>query len=516
MRITNRSGYRRNSCHISGTKESCSGSVPNLDYIPRNYSVSLGFDSTPWNPNKTSHYSLLGVKYNFSLTDETNSTDCKDLPPTPTGPLYHCSSFYKQYSFPNLFGGDQINEGQFLVSGISISNFEYYQHLTEAICYGYIPRCDPSTFSTIPLCREGCSDFINGCKETLGQEGFKHFSQESLKCLLDFRYDYLPTVTSNIPCWYKPVVCHPPDLGDAEILSRTMSKGIYTVGSQIEYRCQGNSGSHKIMCGYSGNWTDLENCNTKETFPTINNVSPTTNNVSPTINNVFPTIKIVLGITLPGVFLVILVVVFLKLCRLGRPLENLTRMKTFDAFVCYCLKNEEDLHFAETTIKNALEEVAVPPFKLCIHRRDFLPGYDILWSISNTIKNSNSAIVLSQSFVDSPWCKEEFEQCYMENMRDPAFKLFVVMMANPKNLNDLSTYMESFLDKKTYLERADERLFLKIADYLTWVKKPKEKRKGNANQNFPVEDGIERIEMECENETEIELEAKDDGIQIRD
>ncbi len=193
-------------------------------------------------------------------------------------------------------------------------------------------------------------------------------------------------------------------------------------------------------------------------------------------------------------------------------------MKTFDAFVCYCYDNEDDLQFAETTIQRALEEEVSPPFKLCIHRRDFLPGYDILWNISNAIKNSNSAIiVLSQSYVDSLWCKEEFEQCYMENMRDPAFKLFVVMMEPPENLSNLSTYIESFWSKKTYLERTDERLFPKIADYLAWVKKPKGKMKGSADQNIPVEDGREGIEADTyENEMAIELEGHDNGIEIRD
>ena len=56
---------------------------------------------------------------------------------------------------------------------------------------------------------------------------------------------------------------------------------------------------------------------------------------------------------------------------------------------------------------------------------DFKAAWDIRWNIRNAIENSNSAIiVMSQDYVDMLWCKEEFEQCYMEHMKDSALKLF--------------------------------------------------------------------------------------------
>ena len=78
---------------------------------------------------------------------------------------------------------------------------------------------------------------------------------------------------------------------------------------------------------------------------------------------------------------------------------------------------------------------------------------------------------MSQEYVDSLWCKEEFEQCYMEHMKDPAFKLFVIMMEPVKDLKNTSGYMESFFAHRTYLERDDPKLFEKIRNYLSWVKK---------------------------------------------
>ena len=60
-------------------------------------------------------------------------------------------------------------------------------------------------------------------------------------------------------------------------------------------------------------------------------------------------------------------------------------------------------------------------------------------------RNSNSAIiVMSRDYLNSLWCKEEFEQCYFENMKDPAFKVFVVMMQPSQTLNINNEYVECF------------------------------------------------------------------------
>ena len=62
----------------------------------------------------------------------------------------------------------------------------------------------------------------------------------------------------------------------------------------------------------------------------------------------------------------------------------------------------------------------------------------------------------------------------MEHMKDPAFQLFVIMMQPVEDLHHISVYMERFFSSKTYLDRNDPKLFPKIANYLSWVKKVKE------------------------------------------
>ena len=154
---------------------------------------------------------------------------------------------------------------------------------------------------------------------------------------------------------------------------------------------------------------------------------------------------------------------------LKKPTEGyLTRRRKFDAFVCYSYKSM-DKNFAENIIRTNLERNH--SFRLCIHRRDFLAGWDIKWNIMNAIKNSNSAIfIMSQNFLNSLWCLEEFEDCYMEHMKDPAFKLFVVMMQSPNTLRTRNEYIKSFLSRRTYLEKDDSTLFDKLSDSLYRVK----------------------------------------------
>ena len=56
-------------------------------------------------------------------------------------------------------------------------------------------------------------------------------------------------------------------------------------------------------------------------------------------------------------------------------------------------------------------------------------------------------------------------------MKDPAFKMFVIMMQPVETLEKFSIYMGKFSNQKTYLPIFDPRLFKKIANYLKWVKK---------------------------------------------
>ena len=108
-----------------------------------------------------------------------------------------------------------------------------------------------------------------------------------------------------------------------------------------------------------------------------------------------------------------------------------------------------------------------------IHCRNFIPGHGITQNIEDAIEVSNSAIiVMSQGFVDSMWCKEEFTHCYIENMKDAAFNLFVIMMQPAETLVNISPYMKTFIDTNTYLDVNDPELFSKLAIHLENARQP--------------------------------------------
>ena len=73
---------------------------------------------------------------------------------------------------------------------------------------------------------------------------------------------------------------------------------------------------------------------------------------------------------------------------------------------------------------------------------------------------------MSQAFVNSIWCKEEFEQCYIENMNDPTLQLFAITIQPTDTLENLTESMKTFFAQRTYLEKDDANMILKITEYL--------------------------------------------------
>ena len=52
--------------------------------------------------------------------------------------------------------------------------------------------------------------------------------------------------------------------------------------------------------------------------------------------------------------------------------------------------------------------------------------------------------------------------CYVENMNDPAFKLFVIMRQPVDTLTNTNEFMQRYFDSKTFLEEKDPRLFERL------------------------------------------------------
>ena len=458
--------FRNQDCKEVDDMVHCSATIVIQDYQPRNYYFSLGFHCD-------SIGSLKGLKYNISISEQTNITKCSNMTfATP------CSKYYQQFSLPNLFGTSRDSFKKYY----QLQNYIYminqilgepcYQYVEESICYISFPKCENNQLTT--LCMETCMDLANACAEKFTSlleqvspsevqfQALKNKMEKvSLEDWLLARCNYLPSKDGSIPCFHKPVLCeNPPEVRNAVVKNETVTENkTFEVNFEWTYSCENETeiydGNNTVTCMYSGKWSKPPQCKSKLNFRN-------------------PLYVVVPVLVAPLLFIIVICCVFK--CRTKTKNIVLFRNKTFDAFVCYCY-DEIDAEFAENRLRFELEENVDSPFKLCIHRRNFQAAWDIMWNINNAIKNSNSAIiVMSQDYVNSLWCKEEFEQCYMEHMKDPAFKLFVIMMQPADSLENTSLYMDSFFDQNTYLNRNDSKFFKKISDYLAWVKEPKNER----------------------------------------
>ncbi|NXF39035.1 TLR21 protein, partial [Nyctibius bracteatus] len=123
----------------------------------------------------------------------------------------------------------------------------------------------------------------------------------------------------------------------------------------------------------------------------------------------------------------------------------------YDAFVSY---SENDSDWVENIMVRELEQ-ACPPFRLCLHKRDFVPGKWIVDNIIDSIEKSHKTLfVLSEHFVQSEWCKYELDfshfRLFDENNDAAILVLLEPIQSNaiPKRFCKLRKIMNT----KTYLE----------------------------------------------------------------
>ena len=427
-----------------------------------------------------------------------------------------------------------------------------YKFQLEMLCYIFGPKCDVTRRVTIPPCRENCWDFVNGCLGLVQKIAHNSDFKTFLNC------DYLPTVGSDIECFYKAVTCEAlPKIPNGIIEAGAITNRTYPLHTELNIKCVNDTfvikGNSSITCQYTGTWTQswcvLRACsappivehahieqhqNVTGVYPWRTQVTyvcdnktfhmegnntiiclknerwspspecvefvPSTNNQGKlkTLEIVLPTVFIVL-LTIISSCLVILYKRKFKLKGNRLPdaftLDNtpLTRMKKYDAFVCYQFDSDDD--FVKNTIIPELEQKHDPPFKLCVHENDFELGKKIFDNMQAAIENSNSAIlVMSQGFLDSDWCPQEFEYCHIEHMKDPAFKLFIILMQPVDSLKNLTECMKQYFVQETYAKKDDEKLFIKIASYLTLVKQPKDDE--DASGGIEVNPEVEQDHLE--------------------
>ncbi len=201
-----------------------------------------------------------------------------------------------------------------------------------------------------------------------------------------------------------PVTCEaPPKIANGNLTSEpghsSSAAGNYSVGSVVSYECnkhftlQGNGTSE---CMYSGLWSPIPVCKRKHSV---------TGFIAGGVAGI---------IILEALVATILVLRWKsEQKRVAAYFENQPfekRNRRNDAFVSFTGDEGLDMDFVRHTLQPQLEVESNPPFKLTIHLRDFEADTLIYVNIRRAVENSNSAIIImSQEYVNSRWCREEFE-----------------------------------------------------------------------------------------------------------
>ncbi|XP_062991260.1 toll-like receptor 2 type-2 [Elgaria multicarinata webbii] len=123
----------------------------------------------------------------------------------------------------------------------------------------------------------------------------------------------------------------------------------------------------------------------------------------------------------------------------------------YDAFVSY---SEQDSEWVENVMVQELEQ-AHPPFKLCLHKRDFLPGKWIMDNIVDSIEKSKKTLfVLSEHFVKSEWCKYELDFSHFRffDEKNDAVILVLLEPIPDKSVPKRFCKLRKLMNTKTYLE----------------------------------------------------------------
>lgn len=123
----------------------------------------------------------------------------------------------------------------------------------------------------------------------------------------------------------------------------------------------------------------------------------------------------------------------------------------YHAFISY---SRADAEWVRRELLRRLES-AEPPYRLCIHERDFVPGRWIIDNIVENIENSAKVIfVLSRSFVDSEWCNYEL---YFAHQRAVGlgYQDVILVVKEPIDVRGLPrrfARLRKMLGSRTYLE----------------------------------------------------------------
>ena len=128
-------------------------------------------------------------------------------------------------------------------------------------------------------------------------------------------------------------------------------------------------------------------------------------------------------------------------------INDLDPNKTYDAFISF---SGNDYEWISNTLCVRLENHD-PPYKLCLHHRDFLVGAPIQQNIFNGIEKSKRMImILSKNFVRSEWCLLEFRAAHQKVLQDQINYLIIILF-DDVDMAEVDDEIKLYMRTNTYL-----------------------------------------------------------------
>ncbi|XP_055954422.1 toll-like receptor Tollo [Patella vulgata] len=143
--------------------------------------------------------------------------------------------------------------------------------------------------------------------------------------------------------------------------------------------------------------------------------------------------------------------------------ENNDREYKYDAFVSHSSKDEE---FILKELMPKLEQRK--KLRLCLHFRDFPVGESIADNIIEAVDASRrTLLIISNNFLQSEWCKFEFQTAHHEVLTNHAENIVIVLL-DDIDQDAVDPDLRTLLKTKTYVKYGDpwfwEKLYFALPD----------------------------------------------------